>query len=69
MPRITEVVKHLLIINILMYFGTSIIFGDPSIEMMNRLINMTPGTQFSDWGRYMLAMFSPTSSYFSPFSW
>jgi len=50
-----------------MYFGTNIIFGDPSIEMMNRLINMTPGTQFSDWGRYMLAMFSPTSAYFQPF--
>lgn len=67
MPRITEVVKHLLIINVLMYFGTNIIFGDPAESTMISLINGEAGMQFSDWGRYMLAMFSPTSEYFQPF--
>ena len=65
MYRITDVVKHLLIINILMYLG-SMLLGNPSIEMINELANERGGT-FVDWGRYRLAMFYPTSEYFRPF--
>ena len=65
MYRITDVVKHLLIINILMYLG-SMLLGNPSNELMFELINEQDGS-FADWGRYRLAMFYPTSEYFMPF--
>jgi membrane associated rhomboid family serine protease len=65
MYRITEIVKHLLIINVLMYFGTMIL-GDPPSEVMLGLIN-EQSSNFSDWGRYRLAMFFPTSEYFQPY--
>jgi membrane associated rhomboid family serine protease len=65
MYRITDVVKHLLIINILMYIG-SMLLGNPSGEMMLELVNERGGT-FADWGRYRLAMFFPTSEYFQPY--
>ncbi|KGE88568.1 MAG: rhomboid family intramembrane serine protease [Phaeodactylibacter xiamenensis] len=65
MFRVTEVVKHLLIINVLMYLG-SMLLGDPShgtsIDLVNERL-----TDFSLWGRYRLAMFFPTSDYFRPF--
>lgn len=65
MFRVTEVVKHLLIINVLMYLGTMLL-GDPShgtsIDLVNERL-----TDFSLWGRYRLAMFFPTSDYFRPF--
>lgn len=61
MYRITDVVKHLLIINVLMYFGTLIIFGDPAGIMTN-------GAQpFWDLKRLAFAMYFPTSNYFRPF--
>jgi len=65
MYRITDVVKHLLIINILLYFG-SMLLGTPAIETMTDLINQRSGS-FADWGRYRLAMFFPTSEYFQPY--
>ena len=65
MLRITDVVKHLLIINVLMYFGTMFL-GEPSNEIMNELV-MLRETDFSLWGRYRLAMFSPASPYFQPY--
>ncbi|MCB0571488.1 MAG: rhomboid family intramembrane serine protease [Phaeodactylibacter sp.] len=65
MYRITDVVKHLLIINILVYFGTQFL-GDPSPETMNALVNGQL-SDFSEWGRYRLAMFYPTSDFFKPF--
>jgi len=65
MFRITEVVKHLLIINILVYFG-SMLLGDPSGGTMKALVNERT-TDFSEWGRYRLAMFFPSSDYFRPF--
>ncbi|WP_282775943.1 rhomboid family intramembrane serine protease [Phaeodactylibacter xiamenensis] len=65
MFRVTEVVKHLLIINVLMYLG-SMLLGDPShgtsIDLVNERL-----TDFALWGRYRLAMFFPTSDYFRPF--
>ncbi len=65
MYRITDVVKHLLIINILMYLGT-LLLGDPSSEAMLDLVNERT-TDLSQWGRYRLAMFYPTSEYFQPY--
>ncbi len=47
MYQVTEVVKHLLIINVVMYFGTQMLLGES--------------------GRYILAMFYPTSPDFQPF--
>ncbi|MCI4650790.1 rhomboid family intramembrane serine protease [Phaeodactylibacter sp.] len=65
MFRVTEVVKHLLIINVLMYLGTMLL-GDPSHGTSLDLVNEKV-TDFSLWGRYRLAMFFPTSEYFRPF--
>ncbi|MEQ8705046.1 MAG: rhomboid family intramembrane serine protease [Phaeodactylibacter sp.] len=65
MFRVTEVVKHLLVINILMYLGTMLL-GDPSHGTSLDLVNEKV-TDFSLWGRYRLAMFFPTSDYFRPF--
>jgi len=65
MFRVTEVVKHLLIINVLMYLGTMLL-GDPSHGTSLDLVNERL-TDFSLWGRYRLAMFFPTSDYFRPF--
>lgn len=65
MFRVTEVVKHLLIINVLMYLGTMLL-GDPSHGTTMDLVNER-STDFSLWGRYRLAMFFPTSEYFRPF--
>lgn len=65
MFRITDVVKHLLILNVLMYFGTMLI-GDPSPQTMNALVNEQT-TNFSEWGRFRLALFFPTSDYFQPY--
>lgn len=56
MYRITDVVKHLLIINVLMYLG-SMLLGDPPEYIYS----------FADWGRYRLAMFYPASDFFKPF--
>ena len=57
MYRITEVVKHLLILNVLVYFGTLFLLGDPYVSDTNEIA----------WGRMQLAMFYPTSDYFQPF--
>ncbi|MCP3930264.1 MAG: rhomboid family intramembrane serine protease [Bacteroidetes bacterium] len=65
MLRLTDVVKHLLIINVLVYLGTYL-FGDPANEDMLNLINEV-STEKSAWGRYRLAMFFPTSIYFEPY--
>ncbi|MBV6655290.1 MAG: rhomboid family intramembrane serine protease [Mameliella sp.] len=65
MFRVTEVVKHLLIINVLMFMGTMLL-GDPSHGTSLDLVNEQL-TDFSLWGRYRLAMFFPTSIYFQPY--
>ncbi|MCB0620247.1 MAG: rhomboid family intramembrane serine protease [Saprospiraceae bacterium] len=65
MYRITDVVKHLLIINVLMYFG-SMLLGNPAGSTMHDLVNEV-STDFSLWGRYRLAMFFPTSDFFQPY--
>lgn len=65
MPRITDTVKHLLIINILLFLG-SYLMGNPDSNTMLSLINERSNL-FSDWGRYRLALFFPGSDYFQPY--
>lgn len=65
MYRITDIVRHLLIINVLVYFGT-LLMGNPPDNLMLDLVNERL-TDFSEWGRYRLAMFFPTSEYFQPY--
>jgi membrane associated rhomboid family serine protease len=66
MFRITDTVKHLILINVVMFLGTQMLMGDPSVEALNRLISGSDYT-FGSWNRYMLAMFYPGSEFFRPF--
>jgi membrane associated rhomboid family serine protease len=65
MLRITDVVKHLLIINILMFFGTMFL-GEPSNVLLEDLVLLRQ-TDLSLWGRLRLAMFYPASPFFEPY--
>lgn len=65
MYRITDTVKHLLIINVLVFLG-SMLLGSPGEDVMMSLINERSNL-FADWGRYRLAMFFPASDYFHPY--
>lgn len=66
MFQVTGVVKHLLIINVLMYLGTMLL-GDPADAIALQLINQPDPENFSYWGRLRLAMFYPSSDYFRPY--
>ncbi len=66
MNRLTDVVKNLLIINILMFLGSMLLLGDPSPNTMQALINEQV-SNFNFWGRYRLALFLPGSPYFAPY--
>ncbi len=66
MPPITDTVKHLLVINVLLYFGTILALGDPEGMAMNELINNPNAENFWEWKRYILALFMPGSTYFQP---
>lgn len=66
MIRLTDVVKNLLILNVLMFIGTMLVLGDPSQSTVMELINQQQ-TNFREWDRYMLAVYFPTSPYFQPF--
>ena len=61
---ISDVVKHLIILNVLMFLGTQLM-GDPPYETVVRLAE--GGGDFSEWGRLQLAVFFPTSDYFRPY--
>jgi len=63
--QLTEVVKSLLIINVMMFLGTMVL-GEPSPSSAQNLI-LDPTGNVSDWGRNMLAVFSPSSEYFRPY--
>ncbi len=65
MFKVTGVVKHILIINILMYFGT-FLMGEPGGNTFSQLINEVD-TNFWNWERYILAIFHPSSEYFKPY--
>ncbi len=62
---ISDVVKHLLIINVLMYLGTQLM-GEPDNALMQALV---AGEQsgLSNWGRLQLAVFYPASDFFRPY--
>lgn len=60
MPRLTETVKHIIIINVLMFFGTQMLMGDGQGMISSDM-------QLSDLGRLSLAMFFPTSDFFRPY--
>lgn len=63
---ITDVVKNLLIINVLTFIGSKMLLGEPDAQTMMALINEQGGT-LRDFKRYMLAVFFPTSEYFRPY--
>ncbi|HOY18969.1 MAG TPA: rhomboid family intramembrane serine protease [Haliscomenobacter sp.] len=65
MTRITDVVKHLLIINVLVFFATLLAWGNPAPELMGSLLGGTG--DFANWERYQLALFFPSSPYFRPY--
>jgi membrane associated rhomboid family serine protease len=53
---ITDVVKHLIIINVIVFIGTNFM-GGPTGDI----------TEFNDWGSLRFAVFYPTSEFFRPF--
>ncbi len=63
---ISEVVKNLLIINVLAFIATTMLMGEPDNATMHALINEQI-IDFNALGRYRLAVFFPTSEYFRPF--
>jgi rhomboid family protein len=62
---ISDVVKNLLIINVLMYLGTQLM-GEPNTVLMNDLVSGRV-VDFNSWGRYKLAVFYPASEFFKPY--
>ncbi len=60
---ITDVVKHLLIINVIVYIGTQFM-GEPDYNTQLELINNAAQADFDLWGRLRFAVFYPTSPYF-----
>ncbi|NNE29103.1 MAG: rhomboid family intramembrane serine protease [Saprospiraceae bacterium] len=67
MMRLSEVVKNLLIINVVLFFGTLLILGEPDNQVASFLINNPNGENFSDWKKLILALFMPGSEYFQPY--
>jgi membrane associated rhomboid family serine protease len=61
MFRVSDVVKHLIIINVLMYFGTLLILGEPNSYALRSEPTL------SAWGRMMFALFYPGSEFFQPY--
>ncbi len=67
MYQITDVVKHLIIINILVFVASMAFFGDVSPEIFSELASRPDGSRFMEWQRNILAMFYPGSVYFKPY--
>lgn len=67
MMQMTDVVKNLLIINVVLFFGTMIILGDPEGEVFMFLVNNPDSANFMDWSKHILSLFYPSSEYFRPF--
>ena len=57
MPSLTGVTRHLIIINVIMYFGTLLLMHEPGYTMSG-------GEESISWNRYWLASFYPTSPFF-----
>jgi membrane associated rhomboid family serine protease len=60
---ITDVVKHLIIINIIVYFGTQFMGGPDGDTLEALILNANPES-FDALGRLRYAVFYPTSPYF-----
>ncbi len=67
MLRITDVVKHLIIINVIVYIASTAMLGEIPGYVFQDLVNRPDGERFFEWQRDILAMFYPTSEYFKPF--
>ncbi|MGB1218001.1 MAG: rhomboid family intramembrane serine protease, partial [Saprospiraceae bacterium] len=57
MNSITDTVKHIIIINVLMFFGTNFLLGEGGAYVENNIFDI---------GRNALALFYPTSTFFRP---
>lgn len=64
MMRLTDVVKQLIIINVLFFVGTYFTLGNPTA--FSDLVNGNDSSLFWEWKRYVLALFMPGSTYFEP---
>ncbi|MBK8562577.1 MAG: rhomboid family intramembrane serine protease [Saprospiraceae bacterium] len=64
--NITDVVKHLIIINILVFLGTNLM-GEPEGDGLLYLINNANPENFNDLGRLRFAVFYPTSPFFQSY--
>jgi membrane associated rhomboid family serine protease len=64
---LTDVVKHLIIINVLMFIGTMLTLGETDYSIINNLINYPDPSRFLEWNRNILSMFYPGSVYFRPY--
>jgi len=67
MMQITDVVKNLLIINVILYFGTLITLGEVDFDAAQFLIYNPDSANFGEWKRNILALFMPGSEYFRPY--
>jgi membrane associated rhomboid family serine protease len=65
MLRLTDVVKNLLILNILMFIGT-MWMGEPTGKTLQQLVGEN-STNISEWGRLRFALFFPSSPFFQPY--
>lgn len=61
---ITDVVKHLIILNVLIYLGTQLM-GEP--DSLGYLVENASAENFGELGRLRFAVYYPTSPYFQPF--
>lgn len=62
---ITDVVKHLLILNILVYLGTQLM-GEPD-GMTQEMLVTGQLTDLEAWGRLRFSVFYPSSEFFRPY--
>ena len=67
MNRLTDVVKNLLIINVVLFIGTQAILGEATHDVFLHLVNNPDSANFMEWKRSILALFYPTSEYFRPY--
>ena len=65
MLRITDTVKHLILINVAMYFGTIFLLGQGPENYMALI--MGDSYNLGEWQRLSLAMFYPASPFFRPY--
>lgn len=67
MSSLTDAVKNLLIINVVLFIGTMAILGDPAGQAFQILVSQPDSADFLEWKKMILALFYPTSDYFQPY--